>query len=97
MSDEAPAPQRPIGYRLTSKRLTSVYQLSIGRVRVAGTGLVGIVNVTEPILEGRQHIDVPQPQPGRDRSWHVLIQIQRERHQCPPRARRRARRGAVGV
>jgi hypothetical protein len=56
-----------------------------------------IVNVTEPILEGRQHIDVPQPQPGRDRPWHVLIHIQRERHQCPPRARRRARRGAVGV
>ena len=58
MSDEAPAPQRPIGYRLTSKRLTSVDQLSIEQVRVAGTGLVGIVNVTEPILEGRQPPDL---------------------------------------
>jgi hypothetical protein len=26
MSDEARAPQRPIGYRLASKRLTLVYQ-----------------------------------------------------------------------
>jgi len=47
-----------------------------------------VVTVTGPVLEGRQHIDVPRPQPDRDRPRHMLVYVQCERHQRPSPARR---------
>lgn len=32
------------------------------------------------ILESRQHVNPAKPQTGRDRSWHMMIHIQRKRH-----------------
>lgn len=37
------------------------------------------------ILEGRQYVDLPQPQPGRDRPRHVLIHVERDAHSAAAR------------